>query len=138
MSKFDAGTAIEALEFDFTAYGGSEGVIPEPSSGSVKTYFRSMKDLAKEARKFKGIADSLGNVDDLTDDEISERMASIEEAEEGADQLADMQKRALADLCSGTPSYEELGQLPYRVFQAFNRWLVSEINPKKEAPGSKH
>jgi hypothetical protein len=138
MSKFNAGAAVEKLEYDFTDYGGSEGIIPEPSSGAVKAYFRSMKDLAKEARKFKGIADSLGEVDDLDDEQLADRMSTIEEAEEGADQLAEMQKRALAELCSNKPTFDEIEALPYRVFQAFNRWLVAEIAPKKEAPGSKH
>lgn len=137
MAKFDAGTAVESLEFDFTAYGGNEGVIPEPSSGAVKAYFRAGKALAKDMRKFKGIADQIGDTEDLTDEEITERMSMIEEAEEGVDELQGKQRHMLADLCGGAITVDDLDRLPFRVFQAFNQWLLGEISPKRTTPGSK-
>lgn len=137
MAKFDAGTAVESLEYDFTAYGGSEGVIPEPSSGTVKAYFRAGKDLAKEMRKFKGISDALGDVDNLSEEEITSRMAMIEEAEEGVDELQERQRGMLVDLCGGAVTRDELDRLPFRVFQAFSKWLIGEISPKRTTPGSK-
>lgn len=137
MAKFDAGAAVEALDYDFTAFGGKEGTIPEPSSGAVKGYFRSMKDLAKEMRKFKGIAEQIGDVEGLTDEEITARMSMIEEAEEGVDELQEKQKHMLASLCGGEITYDDLDRLPFRVFQAFNTWLLGEITPKKTTPGSK-
>ncbi len=134
---FNAGEVLEPLDYDFSAFGGPVGVIPEPSSGAVKDYFRAMKNLAKEARKFKDIEAKLGNIDDVSDEELAERMATIDEAEEGADELQRAQKEALAALCSNTPSFDELDRLPFRIFTAFNKWLVGEINPKTAAPGSK-
>lgn len=137
MAKFDAGLAVEALEFDFTAYGGGAGVIPEPSSGAVKAYFRSAKGLAKDLRKFKGIADQMGDIENLSEEEITDRMSLIEEAEEGADELQDKQRHMLADLCGGAITVDDLDRLPFRVFQAFNSWLLGEISPKRTTPGSK-
>jgi len=136
MAKFNAATAVESLEYDFTAYGGQAGVIPEPSTGLVKGYFRAMKALAKDMRKFKGIADQLGDVENMSDEEIADRMGMIEEAEEGVDELQDKQRHMLADLCGGAITVDDLDRLPFRVFQAFNQWLLGEIAPKKTTPGS--
>lgn len=137
MAKFNAAEAVESLEFDFTAYGGGSGVIPEPSSGTVKAYFRSMKALAKDMKKFKGIADQLGDVEEMSEEEIADRMGMIEEAEEGVDELQEKQRHMLADLCGNAITTDDLDRLPFRVFQAFNAWLLGEITPKRTTPGSK-
>lgn len=36
----------------------------------------------------------------------------------------------------GSPTYEELLDLPMRVQQAFNQWMIGEIRPKATTPGS--
>lgn len=140
---FNAAEVLEPLDYDFTSFNGPDGkplpkgTVPEPSSGAVKAYFRAMKDLAKEARRFKDIEKKLGNIDEISDEELAERMATVDEAEEGADELQRNQKVALAGLCSDNPSLEVLEALPFRIFMAFNKWLIGEINPKTAAPGSK-
>lgn len=134
---FNAGEILEPLDYDFSKYDGPVGTVPEPSSGAVKGYFRAMKNLAKEARKFKDIEKALGDeeeIDSLPDEELAERMSMLDEAEEGVDMLQKQQKEALAALCSNQPSFDELDRLPHRVFQAFNKWLIGEINPKKDSP----
>lgn len=132
---FNAGEVLEPLDYDFSAFGGPVGTVPEPSTGDVRGYFKAMKDMAKEARKYKDIEAKLGDVDDLTDEELADRMATLDEAEEGVNELQRLQKEALAGLCSNQPSFDELDRLPHRVFQAFNTWLVGEIAPKKDRSG---
>ncbi len=39
---------------------------------------------------------------------------------------------SVAALCGGTPSLEELQQLPWRVFQGFTAWLTGEVVDPKD------
>ena len=50
MSKFDAATAVEEMEYDFSKYVGGVGVIPEPTTGQMNTYVVSMRRLMTEYR----------------------------------------------------------------------------------------
>ena len=41
-------------------------------------------------------------------------------------------RAAIIDLCGGSPSPDELGQMPPRYLAAFFRWLMSELQGPKE------
>lgn len=161
MAKFVPSEQIELLEFDFTEYGGGSGVIHEPSTGDVNRFFKAMKGLLKDVKKLQVSAKSLDNVDsieEMSDDELAESLGQVDEVES---QTAGFQAKTLenlAQLCGarwelvespiegedkiqvligGSPSYDDLERLPYRVLQAFSSWLMAAIQPKKTTPGSR-
>lgn len=153
MAKFDAGLAVEALEYDFTAYDGTEGEIREPSTGQVNRFFKDMKSMMKEVRALTQTAKDLEgvNVEELSDEALAEAMTKVDEAEEGAAVFQERTIECIAMLCGaereedprnegeyvvlgGSPDIEELRRLPYRVLQAFSTWLVGEIRPKRDQP----
>lgn len=151
MAKFDAGTAVERLEYDFTAYGGGAGNIHEPTTKDVNRFFKQMKGLMKDVNRLRSSAEAMEDVEleNMDDDALAEKMASIDKAEEGASEFQGKTIEYLAELCGakrdeetgevtgGEPSIDDLRLLPYRVLQAFSAWLMEEIKPKRTTPGTK-
>lgn len=137
MGKFVAATAVEALEFDFTKYeDGAEGVIPEPSTAQLETYFESMKEMVKGIRtlqsKAKSLTVSKEAGEDVSDEEMDEILAEMDEVS-----FAEFQNEmagAVAELCSQTPSTDLINKLPFRVKQAFIQWITGEFRPEGQAP----
>lgn len=117
MAKFNAATAVESLEYDFTHYGGKAGTIPEPSVEQVNTFLSTINSAYKRILS-------------ITPDEAAEM--SEEEAEQLGSGVAD----ALAELCSNQPSREEIEALPFRVMAAFVGWVAGEISPNQATPGT--
>lgn len=143
MAKFNAGEIVEPLEYDFTRYGGSAGVIPEPTSKKVDEFNDTMRRYAAEAKK--KISDATGGKSLSAIIQMDENSADAEEildALEGLDSnmLSGQQEtlaEALGKLCSGSPDKDQLLRLPFRVFAAFNKWMVAEIRPEKGTPATK-
>lgn len=145
MAKFIPKEHIEALEYDFTEYGGTDGVIAEPTTGRVNAFFKNMKGLIKDVNALqKSVKDF--DEDEMSDEELAERVAQMDEAEGAASEYQVRTIEYLAELCGatrdddgnmvgGSPSMEDLSKLPYRVLQAFSAWLMGEIRPKKTTPG---
>lgn len=134
MAKFDAGQAVERLEFDFTAFGGRSGVIPEPSTGQVQKFFRVIKDVAREIRDLENRAkqiDKRADESDVTDDEAIDSLANM--ADEASERYQDQLVHALADLCSSEPNADEIGALPFRVLNAFSAWVAEQVRPQQPA-----
>lgn len=157
MGKFDAATAVEDLEYDFTKYGAGSGTIVEPSSGQVNGFFRGLRDIISEIRGLQTLAGDLD--EDTSPEELAEKMGQVEEASEGASRLQQRTMELIAEMCGATwqevpdpdpgdlaegdkpptikalvggePSFDQLEKLPFRVLQAFNQWLMGEIAPKK-------
>lgn len=154
MAKFDAGTAVEELEFDFTKFGGGSGEIAEPSTAGVNNFFRGLRGLMGEVKGMQAEAEALTNVEDMSDEDMLKQVDKIEEATEGASKYQTRTMELIAELCGakwlpedakpedkvltgGSPSFEQLSTLPFRHLQAFNKWLIEQIQPKRETPGSK-
>ena len=156
MSKFKAGDAVERLEYDFTDFGGNAGTIPEPSRGQVKAYFNGIKNLMKEVKDLRGMAENI-DPDKMSDEEVADLMSKVDEAEERSDDYHERSVGLLAELCGadkvdlrseeseepitfkyvgGSPTFDELQALPFRVLQAFTQWFIQEIQPKKTTPGT--
>lgn len=128
MAKFDAASAVEGLEYDFTKYvDGCEGVIPEPSTDQLEAYFKEMSDFAQSARALQNKAQGV-QAGTLAPEEIDEVLASMNEVSIAhfIDVLAD----AAGRLCSDQPSAEQIKGLPYRVLQAFIQWITGEFRPE--------
>lgn len=161
MAKFVPQELLESIEYDFTEYGGVEGKIPEPSTKAVNVFFKSMKSLAREVKGLMGDAKRLeqrSQDESIEEEDIDEILNQIDSMEDGASNYSLRMMENLAVLCGarwtqpereegmdedppkvlvgGSPSYAELEALPYRVFQAFSQWLIKEIQPKRETPGT--
>lgn len=154
MAKFDAGTAVENLEFDFTKFGGGSGEITEPSTAAVNNFFRGLRGLMGEVRGLQAEAENLSNLEEMSDEDMLKQVDKIDEATEGASKYQLRTMEMIAELCGaqwlpedadpedkvltgGSPSLEQLQTLPFRHLQAFNKWLIEQIQPKRETPGSK-
>lgn len=155
MAKFDAGTAVESLEYDFTKFGGGSGEITEPSTAAVNIFFKNMRSLMGEVKGLQAEAEALSKVEDMSDEEMLKQVDKMEEATEGASKYQTRTMEMIAELCGakwepedakpedkvlvgGSPSFEDLQKLPFRHLQAFNKWLIEQIQPKRATPGSKN
>jgi len=122
---FDAGKFVDVLDYDFTAFGGSKGVVPEPSD---KVLLRFQDSMRKGLVEF-GITDAI----DITDNAVVMRIIAKLPAEQMS-QFLEMQVDALAEFCQGTPTLTELQTMPVRVRNAFAGWLMGKFeNPESLA-----
>lgn len=161
MAKFNAGAAVEKLQYDFTDFNGPEGDIMEPSTGRVNAYFDGMKALMKDVNTLRKSAGEEPDFDSMTEEDMAEAVGKMDEA---TAQVGDYQRRSvqlLAHLCGGeweeqkvedadgnvlrtdqivvggSPDFETLNDLPFRVLSAFTQWLIQEIRPNQKAPAGK-
>lgn len=158
MAKFKASEAVEALDYDFEDIGnGAKGTITEPSTGLVNGFMKNQKQMMRDVqalqKQVKGLEDTEvdegEDVPEMTDEELAEKMAKMDEVEEGADLFQKRSMENIAILCGaqwdeqseslvgGAPTLEDLQSLPYRHLQAFMKWLMEEIRPKRERPAGK-
>jgi hypothetical protein len=135
MPKFDAGTVVESLEWDFsttkiTALKHARGVIPEPSDAAIGRFLDGLKKLYSEAQGMAG--GQLGP--DATPDEMLEAISSLT----GDAFVSFMSDTAglFAELCDGKPSKEQLLALPLRVRAHFYGWVQSEVINPEVGPGA--
>jgi hypothetical protein len=105
--SFDAESAAETLDFDFTKYlPGVKGTIPEPSQAQIDAFAKANN--------------AASGVDPEDDDAVKE----------SNEKLLD----ALVKFCSGAPTKAQLKKLPKRVQTAFFGWLFGmflKANPTK-------
>lgn len=134
MSRFDAATAVEAMEYDFTKYGGSVGEIPEPTTGQMNDFMVGMRRLLAEYRSQMPTQDDDDEKDprDMSSEELGQMMDSLEDNMALAAEFNEKSILLTAEFCSHQPSTDELSKLPMRVMRAFSKWLMQQINPKEE------
>lgn len=133
MTSFDAATAVEQMEYDFSKYvPDAKGVIPEPSTDQMESYFDGAKAIARKVKgiqsKTKGVQEQ-ADAGDISDEEMEEILGAMDSVSVKAVQqdMADL----IGALCSDTPSAETLMQLPYRVLQAFFGWMQGNLRPER-------
>lgn len=124
---FDSGQ-FGTLRYDFKAYGGVQGMIPDPSDEMIEQYLRGMRDAAKEFSAAENTEDlSAEQLQELLEDDQNMRLAEAQQVIAGL----------TAELCGGSPTKEQLLALPFRVRQAFLSWLQGKlVNPESNAAGS--
>lgn len=123
---FNAGTAVDPMEYDFTAYGGTIGVVPEPSQKAFRAYTRKLTSLMAQ---FKEVGDA-ADKEDITAKEL-------EVVNDKAEKLSDEFDAIVSELCQNKPAAEEVALLPYRVKVAFSKWLQEEFRPEAETSATK-
>lgn len=118
MPGFNASKAVEKLDWDFTEFAGpdAKGTIPEPSEGALTTFQERLKALYGE------------DFDPTDAQALRERFKDVDEGEILTELLD-----AVAELCSETPTAEQIRALPPRVRTAFMGWLLGSITDPTNA-----
>lgn len=127
MAGFDAATAVDPMEWDFSHYGGGKGVVPEPSTAEMQDFQR---DFAKVMRKGQALEISDEEAMKLSEKAFDKLQADAQKIGEELDEL-------IARLCKGSPSTEDVATLPFRVKTAFSKWLMEQFRPEGETSGTK-
>lgn len=130
MAKFDAGAAVESLEYDFSTVPGGygQGQVPEPSTKDMEKFQKRFNDIRKMVAKIEKEIEAVEG--DLTEEQE-------ELFEKRGEQAAAEMDSAVAKLCKDHPSVEEMASLPYRHKMAFATWLMEEFSPEAAATGTK-
>lgn len=110
MPKFTITDQVDALSFDFTPYAGS-GSIPEPSSEQIESFRRSLAELIAE--------NSTATGDGLTLIQQVQAYLAVD-----AGQVNEKMLHLTAEVCSDSPSFDDLMALPFRPQQAFLGWII--------------
>lgn len=135
MSKFDA-NYVEPMEYDFTGIRGQgkgrpyctgKGYVTEPTKGDLEAYQEKVQRIFREA---------LRQAPTVENPSIEETRAMMEQADndEGARLLEELYEITV-DICDGSPSKDELDELPARYQQGFCIWLAQELTSPKYQTG---
>ena len=89
--------------------------MPEPSKKRLKAFFKGIGEMAKGS----------AGTEDMTEQEA---LASLNTVLEDSDKDRGKLEDLLSELTQGSPSKEELAQLPPRYFSAFTAYLIGEIS----------
>lgn len=129
MAGFDAGSAVEPMDYDFTTVKGGQGkgTVPEPSTAEMKTFQRDFAAIMRDAKALE-----------LSDDEAAKlSKEEFDTLQDQMDEIADRLDEAVSVLCHNTPSKEEVATLPFRIKTAFSKWLMEQFSPEGETSGTK-
>jgi len=122
MPGFSLAESLDPLNFDFRPFIDVSGVIPEPTSDQVSEFQRVL---------FTTIPIKGGKLD------VEAFKAHIAAMPEGSTVEDDLYK-AVADVCSGTPSVEQIKALPFRGQRAFVGYVMGTFlaDPLSRLPGT--
>lgn len=135
MGKFQASSAVEALEFDFRPYVEAFGTIPEPSQGTINAFQAAVKSVVGKTR---GLLDDMKTIQNKAPEELTtEDIDLITTKTEQTEELTSQMNKAITIILGGAVTEEQLSALPYRVSTAFVKWIFDELNPKTNPNGTK-
>lgn len=162
MTSFNAADRLAVPTFNLRPYVEADGTVPEPSLDQIEAYYNAAQAIAVDtAKAYEELregrlagrrtawqeahpGEALPGDADLPDEpmiRVAERLAMEQEASgEIQRQSLDRQVKALADLCSGTPSYEQLTTLAssaIRVFEAFQGYIEGFYSPEARAAATR-
>lgn len=127
MAGFDAATAVEPMDYDFSAYGGGKGIVPEPSTKEMQDFQRKFAGVMRKGQALE-MDDEAAMA--LTDKEFDKLQKDAEKIGNELDEL-------ISGLCKGQPPQEEVAMLPFRVKTAFSKWLMEQFSPEGATSGTK-
>lgn len=123
MGTFNAGTAVEAMNWDFTDFGGGSGVIPEPSTEQMDDFLEGLSEIGQKYADIMKIDTST-----MDKEEVAALIAQFKDVK--SSDLTNTIANICAKVCSDNPSAEEIRRLPFRPQQAFIGFLVGELRPE--------
>lgn len=128
MAGFDAGTAVDPMDYDFTTVPGGigKGTVPEPSTREMKEFQQTFAQIMRDGNKLE------------IDDEAAAKMsdADFKKFQKETDAIGERLDTAISKLCRDMPSREEVASLPFRVKTAFSKWLMEQFSPEGAASGT--
>lgn len=124
-SGFDAG-GIKPLDYNLRPYVEASGTVPEPTRKRQADFTRRMTKLAN----VQGMPEIEGLSPEDQQKAIRENPALIDTMLDRGDEAEDEIRSAVADLCAGSPTKEQIDELPPRVFLAFSQWIQGEMLPE--------
>jgi hypothetical protein len=128
MPAFRAEGVVEALDYDFNPYVKASGVIPEPTDAQIAAFLTGIKAITDQVR-----ADIPADITPGDTTAILQAMDNLDPAKT-IEQMGKMCE-VYAGLCSGTPSTEQIAELPMRVRSIFFAWLQGEVmSPEAASP----
>jgi hypothetical protein len=129
MPGFVAEGVVERLDYDFRPYVNASGTIPEPTDKRIELFLKGIKQLYTDAKAATPAIEAdaspagLINALDMLDPEATVKVMT------GMSEV-------YAELCGGTPTVDEINQLPMRVRTVFFAWLQGEVMaPEAVTPG---
>jgi hypothetical protein len=146
MAGFDAGSAVEPMDWDFSRFGAGKGTVPEPSDVEIERFMRKYQVLATQVMASAEIqtnselqelierkaqeADPGSPVKPLTVAESLEVFQQVDLSGVRATEIADAMLELALTITKGSPSREQLEALPNRIRGAFYGWLIGQLtNP---------
>lgn len=144
MAAFDAGTALDPMDWDFSKYDAGTGTVPEPSDVEIERFLKKYRVMATSvmqnaaAQLDQQMRDDIKKRAKVVEDQENAQVLSLDDALEVMKQVditaADVSPaivNAMADLVvtitKGSPSKEQLLKLPNRVRGAFYGWLIGQL-----------
>lgn len=138
-NSFILSEVLAELTFDFRVKGADgeyvkpdapHGTIEEPSALQVEHFRNALSTTLKP------VVEVLQN-DKLTDAEKASELQAAGLTEADADKMQNEMYQAVADLCSGNPSYQAILDLPFRARNMFVGWVVGTfLDPKAQTPAT--
>lgn len=128
MPTFSAAASVEALDYDFSAVPDypkalkATGTVKEPSDAKIGKFLDGLKTMVTDAK-------SSGLDLDVPEDASAEEMLAALDSVTGDAfvKLMETTAKLYAELCGGSPSFDQLQALPLRVRTEFYAWIMSEV-----------
>ena len=121
MASFVLSEEVSSLEYNFEPYAG-KGTIPEPSSFQITSFRKGLAQMVEFSARGE---DMDIDVEKMPPSEYAKRLSGLlrEDTSEQDEKVLQM----MADVCSNTPSYDDLCALPFRARQAFLGWIMGAL-----------
>lgn len=144
MAGFDAGSAVEPMDWDFSKFGAGKGTVPEPSDVEIDRFMRQYQVLATqvirsaEAQTNQQLQELIERRAKEDDPDSPEKPLTLEQSVEvmkqvdlgNSAEIANAMLDLIITITKGQPSREQLMALPHRVRGAFYGWLIGQLtNP---------
>lgn len=129
MPGFNAATVVEPLDWTFEPdVPGARGTIREPRDAQIGDYLSAVKKMSAELK---------GRIPEGVDpDDPQELLAAIDSLDTDiVVQVHAKMARVYADLCSGSPTTEQILALPLRKRVMFYAWLQEQVMAPEAVPG---
>lgn len=122
------------LPYDFRTKGNPNaphGIIAEPSTKQIQDFQRTLRALMGPA------LEKMAEAQEMSPKERAAAISADAESEEEAEAQHELTLKAIAKLCSDSPSVTDLKSLPYRGQQFFVGWIVGVfLDPNQQTPAT--
>lgn len=131
MAGFQAEGVVDPLDYDFRTKANpkaAHGTIPEPTDQQIADFLTGMKTIVKE------FENDIPKDVDLNDP--GSMMSALDDLDPEINvKLVGKMCVVYSALCSGTPTEQQIHDLPPRIRQVFFAWLQGEVMAPEAATG---